>query len=174
MPDRITGGEAIGSAVDFIMAEINKRSDEIERIDRQLTDLPVSPPPNIAPERAVELLRKQLADLRKTIRGLDADATRRTCGHGAVRQLSRTAPLTEGSGVRPDRSDGSVVSGDDDLHFRFIGRARVRPFFLNVQFASEDEGTGERLQPVEYVFLIARILGLLLERIAVTPNAGFH
>jgi hypothetical protein len=68
----------------------------------------------------------------------------------------------------------ALHSGDDELHFRFIGRAGGRSFVLNVQFASEDERTGERLQPVEYDFLIARIFGLLLGRIAHAPNPGLH
>jgi hypothetical protein len=76
-----------------------------------------------------------------------------------------------------DRIEATEVlhnRGDADLHFRFIGKAQNRQFVVNLEFASECEVTGEGLKPVEQDFLIAKILGLLLERIATTPNPGLH
>jgi hypothetical protein len=64
--------------------------------------------------------------------------------------------------------------GDDELHFRFIGRAKHRSFIVNVQFGAECEATRERLRPVEYDFMLAKIVTLLLERIAQNPNPDLH
>jgi len=61
-----------------------------------------------------------------------------------------------------------------DLHFRFMGIARNRTFVVNVQFGTQCEASGEGLKPIEQDFLITKILGLLLEHIAKTPNAGLH
>jgi hypothetical protein len=63
---------------------------------------------------------------------------------------------------------------DADLHVRFMGIAKGRQFLVNVQFAMADEKTVERLRPEEQDFLTVKILGLIIERIAATPNPGLH
>ena len=76
-----------------------------------------------------------------------------------------------------DRVDATEMlhNGDDsDLHFRFMGVTMEREFVVNVQFASPHGETGETLQPVEYDFLIAKILRLVLDQIAARPNPGLH
>jgi hypothetical protein len=62
----------------------------------------------------------------------------------------------------------------EDLHFRYIGTARGRQFVLNVQFDSADGRTKEAMLPVEYDFMITKILGLVLERLGTAPNSGLH
>jgi hypothetical protein len=76
-----------------------------------------------------------------------------------------------------DRIDAIEIlhdQADADLHFRFIGTARGRQFILNVQFASADAQTKERLRTEEYDFIIGKILTLGLDRIATTPNPWPH
>lgn len=62
----------------------------------------------------------------------------------------------------------------EDLHFRFIGTARHRPFIVNVQFACADDRTNERLRPEEYDFMIGKVLALILKRLGETPNPALH
>ncbi|GAA0570593.1 hypothetical protein GCM10008942_19170 [Rhizomicrobium electricum] len=57
------------------MAQINKRSEEFERIERELRSVPKAPPPKIDLETAHAVMWKQLADLSVALRGDDADAT---------------------------------------------------------------------------------------------------
>jgi hypothetical protein len=76
-----------------------------------------------------------------------------------------------------DRLDATELlhNGDDaDLHFRFLGVAKGREFVVNVQFSSPHTETGERLNPVEYDFLIAKILRLVTDQIGTRPNPGLH
>jgi hypothetical protein len=62
----------------------------------------------------------------------------------------------------------------EDLHFRFIGAANDRQFVVNVQFASVGDKTSEKLKPVEYDFIIGKVLGLILKYMASKPNPGLH
>lgn len=61
-----------------------------------------------------------------------------------------------------------------NLHFRFIGKAKSRQIIVNVQFASSDEETGERLRPEEFDFMIVKVLRMILARLRCTPNPALH
>lgn len=61
---------------------------------------------------------------------------------------------------------------DADLHFRFFGTAIGRQFVVNVQFASEDLQTKERLPTDQREFLVGKILALVLDQLARTPRPG--
>ncbi len=61
-----------------------------------------------------------------------------------------------------------------DLHFRFIGQLAGRQFIVNVQFPAVREDTGERLTPIEYDFLIAKIMGSVIAKTAAAPNPALH
>ena len=63
---------------------------------------------------------------------------------------------------------------DEDLHFRFIGKAKRRTFVVNVQFDRADDRTKERLRPEEYDFMIGNVLALILNRLGETPNRALH
>ena len=69
-----------------------------------------------------------------------------------------------------------ILHGDNptDLHFRYIGMAKGRQFIVNVQFDSHDAKTGERLKPIEHVFMVVKVLGLILERVTNKPDSGLH
>jgi hypothetical protein len=61
-----------------------------------------------------------------------------------------------------------------DLHFRYIGTAKGRQFIVNVQFDSHDGKTGERMKPIEYAFMVLKVLGLIVERVTSEPGTGLH
>ena len=63
---------------------------------------------------------------------------------------------------------------ETDLHFRFIGTVGGRQIIVDVQFGSEDPQTKERLRTEEYDFITGKILTLVLDRMAITPNPGPH
>lgn len=65
-------------------------------------------------------------------------------------------------------------SAGDEFHFRYIGKAKERQFVVNVQFEATASATGERLEPQEFDFMICKILRLILDRIAETPNPALH
>jgi len=69
-----------------------------------------------------------------------------------------------------------ILHGDDptDLHYRYIGTAKGRQFIVNVQFDSHDSKTGEPMKPIEYAFMVVKVLGLIMERVTSTPDAGLH
>ena len=46
-----------------------------------------------------------------------------------------------------------------------MGKTKNRQFIVNVQFASQDEDTGERLRPEEFDFMIAKLLRMVLAHI---------
>ena len=71
----------------------------------------------------------------------------------------------EAAGILPD-------GNGTDIHYRFIGKAENRTFVVNVLFAAENEKTREKLNPVELDFVIAKIFGLLIDRIVTGPNRG--
>ena len=62
----------------------------------------------------------------------------------------------------------------EDLHFRFIGTTKNRQFIVNVQFASTDDSTTEKLKPIEYDFMIGKVLALILKHMAEMPNPELH
>lgn len=62
----------------------------------------------------------------------------------------------------------------EDLHFRYCGLAKGRTFVVNVQFDASHRITAEVLRPIERPFMIARILGLILDRVAENPDQGLH
>ena len=70
----------------------------------------------------------------------------------------------------------SVPNNDrsTDLHFRYIGTAKSRHFIVNVQFETDHAESGEALKPEEYDFMIGKILGLILARIAAHPNSALN
>jgi hypothetical protein len=61
-----------------------------------------------------------------------------------------------------------------DLHFRFIGKAKNRQLLVNIQFASENEETGERLRPEEYDFMIVKALSLIVAHVRSRANPALH
>lgn len=64
---------------------------------------------------------------------------------------------------------------DPNLHLRFIGTAAGRQFVVSVQFPVGDEKiAAERLQPDEQVFLTAKILALVNERLTGTANSELY
>jgi|GEM_PF-6954616 len=62
----------------------------------------------------------------------------------------------------------------DDLHFRFIGKAKRRMFVVNVLFDAADEYSKEKLRPEEYDFMMGKVLGLILKHLGETPNPALH
>lgn len=64
--------------------------------------------------------------------------------------------------------------GGDDCHFRFSGSAHGHSFLVNVQFSALNEGTGDKLPPVQFDFLICKILLMILTHIAKHPNSDLH
>ena len=69
-----------------------------------------------------------------------------------------------------------IVNGGscEDLHFRYIGTAKGRQFVVNVQFDLRHSETGEGMQPIERSFMVARILGMVLERVTEKPDSGLN
>jgi hypothetical protein len=69
-----------------------------------------------------------------------------------------------------------ILHGDNptDLHFRYIGTAKGRQFVVNVQFDSQDGKTGEPMKPIEYAFMVIKVLGLIVERVTSAPDLGLH
>jgi hypothetical protein len=68
----------------------------------------------------------------------------------------------------------TLHTGDEDLHFRFIGMAKERQFTVNVQFASAHDKTGEKLRPEEYDFMILKVLGMVKQHIRARPNPSLN
>lgn len=62
----------------------------------------------------------------------------------------------------------------EELHFRFIGTAKNRQFIVNVQFGSLDAWSSEKLSPVEYDFMMAKVLDLILKHLGDTSNPALH
>lgn len=65
-------------------------------------------------------------------------------------------------------------SESDDLHFRIMGAAKNRQFVVNVQFGAAADDGQERLRPEEYDFMIGKVLRLILDHMAETPNPALH
>jgi hypothetical protein len=65
-------------------------------------------------------------------------------------------------------------TGEGDLHFRFIGTAEGREFVVNVEFSAAGDSAKDRLRPIEYDFMTAKIIGLILKHLGETPNPGLH
>jgi hypothetical protein len=62
---------------------------------------------------------------------------------------------------------------DAELNFRYLGTAKGRQFSLNIQFERAD-AMGERLRPEEFDFMISKVLRIVLEQVANSPNAALH
>ena len=65
-------------------------------------------------------------------------------------------------------------ANSEDIHLRFTGTARGRAFLVNVQFDKLDGRTGAAIQPIEFAFMIAKILALILKRISSSPEPSLH
>lgn len=79
--------------------------------------------------------------------------------------------------MQDDQDCGMIetVHGENglNLHFRFIGQLAGRQFVVNVQFPTAREDTGERLMPIEYDFLIAKIMGFSNRQNGGCAESGF-
>lgn len=73
-----------------------------------------------------------------------------------------------------DRVDELHSPGGVDLHYRYVGTAAGRDFVVNIQFGSSRGLSDERLRPEELDFMIAKVLGLILQRLAENPNSALH
>ena len=65
------------------------------------------------------------------------------------------------------------TKSEEDLHFRYMGKASGRQFVINVQLDARGD-SGELLKPVEHFFMVAKVLGLVVKRLATEPFAGSH
>lgn len=61
-----------------------------------------------------------------------------------------------------------------DVHLRYTGTAKGRTFLVNVQFDRLDGATGAAMQPIEFGFMVAKILALILKRISSSPEPSLH
>lgn len=62
----------------------------------------------------------------------------------------------------------------EDVHLRFTGTAKGRTFLVNVQFDRHDARTGSAMQPIEFGFMVTKIISLILKRIGSSPEPSLH
>lgn len=61
-----------------------------------------------------------------------------------------------------------------DVHLRYTGTAKGRAFLVNVQFERLDGKTGTAIQPIEFAFMVAKILALIFKRISSSSEPSLH
>lgn len=64
-------------------------------------------------------------------------------------------------------------AGSADLHFRYTGVAKDRTFVVNIQFDKETSA-GDVMQPIEYSFMVTKILAAIIKRLQNSPGPNLH